>query len=99
MKGISHRMHLQQLCCSTSLAHTWYVWQQSKQDNQATGKVIPSPTDCCEQMEPNEATERVDSTTGAQETPWMVNKFGGTSVASAEAMREVKDIIMGQVDM
>ncbi|CAN0058261.1 unnamed protein product [Pylaiella littoralis] len=33
-----------------------------------------------------------------EDTPWMVNKFGGTSVASAEAMRMVKDIIMGQVD-
>lgn len=30
--------------------------------------------------------------------PWMVNKFGGTSVASAQAMRAVKDIIMDQVD-
>ncbi len=30
--------------------------------------------------------------------PWMVNKFGGTSVASAEAMRMVKGIIMGQVN-
>lgn len=47
-------------------------------------------------MEPNEA-EGVEAI-GAQEIPWMVNKFGGTSVASAEAMREVKDIIMGQVD-
>lgn len=31
-------------------------------------------------------------------TAWIVNKFGGTSVASAEAMRMVKDIIMGQVE-
>ncbi|CAB1120771.1 unnamed protein product [Ectocarpus sp. CCAP 1310/34] len=33
-----------------------------------------------------------------EEMPWMVNKFGGTSVASAEAMRMVKDIVMGQVE-
>lgn len=37
------------------------------------------------------------ATAGASSTPWMVNKFGGTSVASAEAMRMVKDIVMGQV--
>lgn len=28
----------------------------------------------------------------------MVNKFGGTSVASAEAMVKVKNIVMDQVD-
>eukprot|EP00752_Nemacystus_decipiens_P016060 g14356.t1 len=37
-------------------------------------------------------------TADASSTPWMVNKFGGTSVASAEAMRMAKDIIMGQVE-
>lgn len=31
------------------------------------------------------------------ELAWMVNKFGGTSVASAEAMQVVQDIIIGQV--
>ena len=60
------------------------------------GKQGPLIADCCVQMEPNEA-EGVHAIE-AQEIPWMVNKFGGTSVASAEAMREVKDIIMGQVD-
>lgn len=33
----------------------------------------------------------------AGELSWIVNKFGGTSVASAEAMGRAKDIIMGQV--
>lgn len=28
---------------------------------------------------------------------WVVNKFGGTSVASAEAMSRVTEIVMGQV--
>lgn len=28
---------------------------------------------------------------------WVVNKFGGTSVASAEAMCRVRDIVIGQV--
>lgn len=32
-----------------------------------------------------------------EELPWVVNKFGGTSVASAEAMCQVRDIVMGQV--
>lgn len=34
---------------------------------------------------------------GGEGTSWMVNKFGGTSVASANAMRAAKDIIMDQV--
>lgn len=38
------------------------------------------------------------SVTEDLQLPWVVNKFGGTSVASAEAMRMVKDIIMSQVD-
>lgn len=42
--------------------------------------------------------ETAAATAGAGSTPWMVNKFGGTSVASAEAMRMVKDIVMGQVE-
>lgn len=37
------------------------------------------------------------SPAGGDGTPWMVNKFGGTSVASANAMRAVKDIVMDQV--
>lgn len=32
-----------------------------------------------------------------EEMSWVVNKFGGTSVASAEAMGRVQDIVMGQV--
>lgn len=32
-----------------------------------------------------------------REMAWVVNKFGGTSVASAEAMGRVNDIITGQV--
>lgn len=35
---------------------------------------------------------------GASSIPWMVNKFGGTSVANAEAMRAVKGIVMSQVE-
>eukprot|EP00903_Cladosiphon_okamuranus_P016316 g15048.t1 len=42
--------------------------------------------------------ETATTAAGARSTPWMVNKFGGTSVASAEAMLMVKDIIMGQVE-
>lgn len=36
------------------------------------------------------------SANGSQST-WIVNKFGGTSVASAEAMSQVKEIVMNQV--
>lgn len=40
----------------------------------------------------------VASVSVPEELTWMVNKFGGTSVASASAMRAVKEIIMAQVD-
>ena len=33
----------------------------------------------------------------SQDLAWIVNKFGGTSVASAQAIRSVRDIVMSQV--
>lgn len=43
------------------------------------------------------AVESVSIEAETPECAWVVNKFGGTSVASAQAMNSVKDIIMGQV--
>ena len=48
-----------------------------------------------ENMTSNDRATPVDNLGG--NFAWIVNKFGGTSVASAQAMRSVRDSVMSQV--